>query len=110
MTTKKDTPSTAAADPANTHEAVTLSSGTRRGDTLIRAVVLRQPTAGELRGTNLLDVMQMNVDAMLKLIPRISTPTLHEPELARLDPADFTALATKVIGFFVPKDTPTEYH
>ena len=61
-------------------------------------------------GTNLLDVMQMNVDAMLKLIPRISTPTRHEPELARLDPADFTALATKVIGFFVPKDTPTEYH
>lgn len=110
MTTKKDTPSTAAADPANTNEAVTLSSGIRRGETLISTVVLRQPTAGELRGTNLLDVMQMNVDAMLKLIPRISTPTLHEPELARLDPADFTALAAKVIGFFVPKDTPTEYH
>ena len=110
MTTKKDTPSTAAADPANTNEAVTLFSGIRRGDTLIRAVVLRQPTAGELRGTSLLDVMQMHVDTMLKLIPRISTPTLHEPELARLDPADFTALAAKVIGFFVPKDTPTEYH
>ena len=109
MTTKKDTQITAA-DPANTHEAVTLSGGIRRGETLITAVVLRQPTAGELRGTNLLDVMQMNVDAMLKLIPRISTPTLHEPELARLDPADFTALATKVVGFFVPKDTPTEYH
>ena len=54
-------------------------------------------------------LLQMNVDALFKVIPRISMPTLTEPELRAMDVADFTALAAKVTGFFVKETTPTEF-
>ena len=45
----------------------------------------------------------MNVDAMLKLIPRISTPSLTEPEVNAMDLADLTELASEVAGFLLKK-------
>lgn len=79
--------------------AVTLDTPIKRGDTEIAEITIRKPTAGELRGLSLVDLTQLDVNAMLKLLPRISTPLITDAEAAKLDPADLLALATEVASF-----------
>lgn len=94
--------------PSAVADAVTLDVPIQRGEQSIATVTLRRPQSGELRGINLFDLLQMNVDALFKLLPRISMPTITEPELRAMDVADFTVLAAKVTSFFVKETTPTE--
>jgi hypothetical protein len=84
-------------------KTITLDTPLKRGETEIKQVVLRKPAAGELRGLNVADILQMDVTANIKLLPRISDPTLTEADVAALDPADLTQLASAVSGFFLPK-------
>lgn len=71
---------------------VTLKSG--------RIVEIREPTAGELRGIKLLDVLQLDAGAHAELIPRITD--LERPEFLALGPADLMAIMSEVVGFFAP--------
>ncbi|MDD5175761.1 MAG: phage tail assembly protein [Sterolibacterium sp.] len=82
---------------------ITLETPLQRGETKITSITLRKPNAGELRGLNLTDLLQMDVNAVTKVLPRISDPTLTEADVAALDPADLTALASEVAGFLLPK-------
>lgn len=85
---------------------ITLSTPILRKDAEpITTIELRKPAVGELRGLKLTDVLQMDVTAMLKLLPRITSPALDGAEVAALDPADFMGLAGRVVGFFM---TPEE--
>ena len=86
-----------------TDHTITLEQPITRGDTEISTVTLRRPLAGELRGIKLIDAMQMDADAMMQLLPRITQPALQAHELAQLDLIDFGALCTKVALFFVTK-------
>lgn len=84
-------------------KTITLDSPIQRGDSQITEIILRKPRAGELRGTNLTDLLQMDVAALIKVIPRISTPTLTEAEVSNLDPADFTQLGGEVASFLLQR-------
>lgn len=84
-------------------ETLTLDTPIARGDTRIEAVTLRKPTAGELRGVSLTDILQMNVDALTVVLPRISTPTLLKQDVTAMDPADLVQLGSAVAGFLLPK-------
>lgn len=66
----------------------------------ITAVTLREPASGDLRGLKLTDIMQMDVAAMTRLIPRLTNPALAPSEVEALGPADFMSLCTGVVGFF----------
>jgi hypothetical protein len=81
---------------------VTLVTPVKRHDGTdpIKAVEVRRPTVGELRGLKLTDVLQMDVRAMERLLPRITQPALLPVDVAALDPADFLSLAGTVVGFF----------
>lgn len=79
----------------------------RAGQPNITTISLREPDAGDLRGLNLPDVLNMQQQAMATLLPRISTPALTPDEYRKLHAADFTALAVKVVGFFVDQDEVT---
>ena len=57
--------------------------------------------SGELRGLKLTDVLQMDVTAMITLLPRITSPAILPDEAASLDPVDLMALSAKVVGFFM---------
>jgi hypothetical protein len=83
---------------------VTLDTPIRRGDTTIATVTLRRPRVGELRGLLLSELLQMQVDALATLLPRITQPTLTRPEIDALDPADLIALSTPAIGFFLNRE------
>ncbi len=82
-----------------TEKTVTLDTPIVRGKTEITEIVLRKPQSGALRGTRLQAIMDMDVGAMMTVIPRISTPTLTAQEMAELDPADLTSLSVEVVTF-----------
>ncbi|MGM0563668.1 MAG: phage tail assembly protein [Pseudomonadota bacterium] len=69
----------------------------------VTEVTIRKPQSGELRGLNLMDIMQLDVNAIIKLAPRVSSPVLTEAEVRQMEPADLTQLGTELAGFLVPK-------
>lgn len=70
----------------------------------VTAVTLREPSTGDMRGLKLTDVMQMDVAAMIRLIPRVSDPALAPGEIEALPGSDFVALASGVVGFFFTEE------
>jgi hypothetical protein len=82
---------------------ITLEEPIVRGDTKITHVTVRKPKAGELRGTQLVNLLHMDVAALEVVLPRITSPTLTKPEVSNLDPADMTQFGMEVAGFLLTK-------
>ena len=91
------------------NETIILDSPIQRGEEQITAVTLRKPMAGELRGLNLMAVMQMDVAAAITLLPRITSPALTTQEVERMDPADLLQLTSTVTGFLLPNSATTAF-
>ena len=88
---------------------VTLETPIKRGALTIDKVTLRKPTSGELRGVSLTELLQMKVDALQAVLPRITQPMLHKQEMASLDPADLVNLGSVVIGFLLTKEQKSDF-
>lgn len=87
--------------PANPDiETVEFDTPIVRGELTISEVNINKPKTGALRGLSLADLLKLDVDTVIKLIPRVSTPPLAEHEVANLDPSDFLTISTAVVGFF----------
>jgi len=84
-------------------ENVPLDTPIRRGEQTITNVTLRKPAAGELRGTSLTALLQMDVDALTAVVPRISDPTLTQADVRAMDPADLVQIGSTVAGFLLQK-------
>ncbi|MFM0610235.1 phage tail assembly protein [Paraburkholderia sediminicola] len=82
-------------DP-NTH---TLDFPIARGKQTITEITFRRPNSGELRGTSLSSLVDLDIAALQKVLPRISTPTLTEMDVAQIDPADLDQLGGIFAGF-----------
>lgn len=87
---------------------VTLDQPIKRGEQTINKIQVRKPGSGELRGCSLMDLMRMDVSALHVVLPRITTPTLTQHDVSRLDPADLTQLGTAVTNFLLPKSAKEE--
>jgi hypothetical protein len=85
-------------------ETVEFDTPIVRGDMTISEVNINKPKTGSLRGLSLSDLLKLDVDTVIKLVPRVSTPPLAEHEVAALDPTDFLSLSTAVVGFFASKE------
>jgi hypothetical protein len=81
---------------------VTLDTPLQRGEQSIAEIALRRPTAGELRGTSLHALLNMDVEALGKVLPRITSPTLTEFDVQQLDPADLVQLGVAFVDFLLP--------
>jgi len=90
-----------------TNETITLDTPIVRGEQQVTSITLRKPMAGELRGVNLMAIMQMDVAAAITLLPRITAPALTTQEVERMDPADLLQLTSTVTGFLLPKSATT---
>lgn len=88
---------------APTSKTITLDSPIKRGDQSITSVTLRKPSSGELRGLNLTDLLQMDVNSLKKVLPRITSPILTEQDIDSLDPADLVDLGSSIALFLVKK-------
>lgn len=98
-----DTDPTTAEQKVKGDNVVELDQPIVRGNTTITEVELRKPMSGELRGVALTDLLNLDVDALRKVLPRITTPTLTDIEVGRMDPADLLDAGAKVAGFLLKK-------
>ncbi len=67
-----------------TEKTIQLDTPIKRGKTEITEIVLRKPQSGALRGTRLQAIMDMEVNALMTGIPRISRPALYEVDLINM--------------------------
>ena len=63
-------------------------------------ISLREPSAGELRGIKLFDLVQGDTGALVELLPRISTPALTKQEALGLGLRD-TMLALNLVATMI---------
>ncbi|GHE20121.1 phage tail assembly protein [Halomonas urumqiensis] len=84
-------------------ETVELDTPLQRGKQTVTEIHVRKPKAGSLRGVALADLLQMDVQALTKVLPRITEPALTEPELRAMDPADLVQLGNAVSNFLLPR-------
>lgn len=90
------------------NNTVNLDTPIRRGTTSIDSITLRKPNSGELRGVSLVELLQMDVGSLIKVLPRISSPSITAVEVAGMDPADLLALSSKISGFLLQKSAMTD--
>jgi hypothetical protein len=88
---------------APNEKAVELDTPILRGKTEITAVTVRKPQSGALRGTRLQALMDMDVNAMMVVLPRVTSPALTAQEINEMDPADLLSLSVEVVSFLLPK-------
>jgi hypothetical protein len=82
---------------------VTLDTPIQRGKDTISEVTLRKPKAGEMRGLALADVLNLDVNALATLLPRITQPIITKDDTQNLDPADLVQLGGEIASFLVPR-------
>lgn len=74
----------------------------------IAALHLREPATGELRGTQLSQLLAGDQVSVARVLSRICTPAMTEAQISTLlCVRDFTAAYAKLAGFFVG-DEPAE--
>ncbi|ELY5849533.1 phage tail assembly protein [Cronobacter turicensis] len=81
---------------------VTLVNPVKRGEQEISTITVIKPNAGTLRGVGLAALANCEVDALIKVLPRMTYPNLTEQEVIALELPDLMALAGKVVGFLSP--------
>ncbi|MBP6876567.1 MAG: phage tail assembly protein [Phenylobacterium sp.] len=84
-------------------DPITLEKPITRGEQSIEKIQIRKPQSGELRGVSLVDLGQMEVTALHKVLPRVTLPPLTEHEVSQLDPADLLELGAEVAYFLLKK-------
>lgn len=94
--------------PLAEDNTVTLDTPITRGKTTIDTLTLRKPQAGELRGVQLVELLNMDVATLIKILPRLTTPGITAPEAAGMDPADLLACGSKISGFLLQKSVKTD--
>lgn len=82
-------------------KSITFDEGFKRGEQTVTEITIRKPKTRALRGLTLVNVLQLDVDTLAKLAPRITAPTMSEDDVYDLSPSDLTKLSKEVIGFFV---------
>ncbi|WP_263054218.1 phage tail assembly protein [[Curtobacterium] plantarum] len=88
---------------APNEKAVELDTPILRGKTEINSVTVRKPQSGALRGTRLQALLDMDVNALITVLPRITTPALTTAEINEMDPADLVSLSVEVVTFLLKK-------
>ncbi len=95
-------------NPSVDDNSVTLDTPIIRGKTTINMLTLRKPQSGELRGVQLIELLNMDVATLIKILPRITSPSITAPEAAGMDPADLLACGSKISAFLLQKSVKTD--
>ncbi|HCV3300529.1 phage tail assembly protein [Acinetobacter baumannii] len=84
-------------------EVVTLEEPIRMGEQMITQVIIRKPGVKALSGTSLQAIYQHDVDALCKVLPRVTSPALTPQQIYQMDPVDFANLGGHLVTFLYPK-------
>lgn len=87
---------------------VTLDEPITRGEQTIGTLQLRKPSAGELRGLTLVDLTQLKVDTVIKILPRITMPPITDMEAATMSSEDLLQCGVEIGCFFLTRAQAAE--
>lgn len=87
---------------------VTLDTPIVRGEQTIETLQIRKPKSGELRGLSLVDLGQLKADALIKILPRVSIPSITEAEAGNLEISDLLACGAEIGSFLLQKSQRTD--
>lgn len=107
MTTLAQEQAVTAEVKTNPHTIV-LDEPIKRGEQVIDQITLRKPKAGELRGIALSDLLKLDVLAVMKVLPRISLPSISEAEARSMDPADLVQVGVQISDFLLQRSLKVE--
>jgi len=79
-----------------------------RGEDRHGKIQLRRPGGGELRGVDLISIYRMDVVAVSKVVPRISSPVVSSAEFLAMSAPDVAAVCNAVSDFLLTKQQKAE--
>lgn len=82
---------------------VPLDNPVKRGDQVITAVTLRKPLGGATSGAKMVDLLNLDLVAASKVVPRISSPVITAQEFLAMEVEDCTAIAGELAAFLLQK-------
>ena len=85
-------------------ETVILEQPIQSGSTNITEIKIRKPNVRALSGVSLQAIYQHDVNALVKVLPRVTTPALTPQQVYDLDPVDFANLGGHLVTFLYPKE------
>lgn len=88
---------------------VTLEEPIIRGETTLTDIIIRKPNSGALRGVRLQALMEMDVDSMMLVLPRVTAPALTKNDLLLMSPGDLLNLSIEVVSFLLPKSVKSDF-
>lgn len=89
----------------NPFEAVVeLETPIQMGESKINKVTVRKPNVPALSGVSIQQLYNYETDALVKVLPRVTTPTLTPQQVKSLDVVDLIQLGGEVVNFLYPKD------
>lgn len=84
-------------------KSVDLDEPIKRSSGEIKRLLIRKPNAGALRGVTLMALVQVDVQALRTVLPRVCDPILTPAEINALDPADLLNTGATLASFFMSK-------
>lgn len=105
---KDDIAITESVRPPKTEAIITLDTPLLRGNTAVTEVTVRKPNSGALRGTRLQALLDMDVESMMTVLPRVTTPTLSKTEIMLMEPGDLLQLSVELVTFLLPKSVMSD--
>lgn len=83
---------------------VTLTKPIKRGEKDVTDITLHKPNTGALRGVSLRELLDMNTDAIVVVVPRISDPKITPQEMQTMEPCDLLKMGATLAGFLLPPE------
>lgn len=88
----------------NPNEAtVELETPIVMGEAKITAITVRKPNVQALSGVSIQQLYNYETDALVKVLPRVTTPALSAHQVKALDVVDLIQLGGEVVNFLYPK-------
>lgn len=88
--------------------SVDLDTPLKRGETEVHSIILRKPLGGALRGVKVVDLLNLDLVAASKVVPRISDPVVTEQEYLTMPAEDCTAIAGEIAAFLLQRKQKAE--
>ena len=91
-----------------TTQTLKLTKPISRGEKQITEITLHAPNVGAMRGVSVRALLDIQVDALAAVLPRISDPKLTDHEVDKLDLPDLLQAGILVASFFLPESEQQE--
>lgn len=67
----------------------------------MRHIHIRQPRAGDLLGVSIKDLLEIEMGAVIQVLPKITTPRIRRSEAEQAQPAALIALGARVSSLLI---------